>query len=119
MPEYNFFCNNCSSYSTEYWSISEYDAKIKKVKCCNCKSKKVNRAYDKDNIYSSVKEVKTIGQLAEANTKKLGKYGLEEKMLKDDRVVDKQKKEKKELMRKINKMTPEQKQKWIVEGDNG
>jgi len=117
MPEYNFICSKCNKYTTEYWPVSEYDERFKNTKCSHCKSKKINRAYDVDNIHTTVKEIKTIGQLAEANTKKLGKYGLEEKMMQDDRIVDKQKKEKQDLMRKINKMTPQQQKKWIVEGD--
>lgn len=117
MPEYNFVCDKCKTYSVEYWYVSEYDDKIKSLKCQKCKSKKIHRAYDLDNVHTTVKEIKTIGQLAEANTKKLGKYGLEEKLLKDNRIVDKQKQENKERIRKINKMTPQQKEKWIVEGD--
>lgn len=117
MPEYNFICNKCNSYTVEYWHISDYDDNFKKVKCQHCKSKKVNRVYDLDNVHTTVKEIKTIGQLAEHNTKKLGKYGLEEKLLKDNKIVDKDKQEKKERIRKINKMTPQQKEKWIVEGD--
>lgn len=117
MPEYNFICNKCNQYTTEYWHVSEYDEKFKNIKCSHCKSKKINRAYDVDNIHTTVKEIKTIGQLAEANTKKLGKYGLEEKMRQDNKIVDKEKKNKQDLMRKINKMTPQQQQKWIVEGD--
>lgn len=116
MPEYHFICEKCETYSVEYWYISEYDDKIKKSKCHQCGSKKVHRAYDVDNIHTTVKEIKTIGQLAESNTKKLGKYGLEEKMKQDNTVVDKQKKEKQDLFRKINKMTPEQKEKWIING---
>jgi hypothetical protein len=38
-------------------------------------------------------------------------------MRKDNKIISKEAKDKKDLMRKINKMTPEQKQKWIVEGD--
>lgn len=117
MPEYHFRCQKCDTVSVEYWLISEYDDKIKKNKCHHCKSKKVNREYLLDNIHGTVKEIKTIGQLAEANTKKLGRYGLEEKMQKDNKIVPKEAKDKKDLMRKINKMTPAQKQKWIVEGD--
>ena len=117
MPEYNFKCEKCNSMSVEFWRVQEYDDNMKKVKCHQCKSKKVNREYSLDSIHATVKEIKTIGQLAEANTKKLGKYGLEEKMRKDNKIISKEAKDKKDLMRKINKMTPEQKQKWIVEGD--
>ena len=117
MPEYHFVCQKCKTYSAEHWHISEYDDKIKKNKCRQCGSKKVYRAYDLDNVHTTVKEIKTIGQLAEANTKKLGKYGLEEKTRQDNKVINKEQQDKKDRIRKINKMTPQQKEKWIVEGD--
>lgn len=117
MPEYNFACQKCQHSFSEFWHVSDYDTKIKKCKCPSCKSKKINRDYSNDNVTSSVKDIKTIGQLAEANTKKLGKYGLEEKMAKDNRIVPKEVRERRERINKINKMTPKQVKKWVAEGD--
>lgn len=117
MPEYNFVCEKCSYSFVEFWHVSEYDQKVKKCKCPSCKSKKVNRDYSNYNVVGSVKAIKTIGQLAEANAKKLGKYGLEEKMATDNRIVPKEVKERRERIRKINKMTPKQVKKWVAEGD--
>lgn len=117
MPEYNFECQKCQNKFSEFWHISQYDEKKKKCKCPSCKSKKINRIYEVDNVFGSVKEIKTIGQLAEANAKKMGKYKLEEKMQEDSIKIPKKQKEKRDLFRKINKMTPKQKQRWIHEGD--
>ena len=117
MPEYNFSCEKCHHLFSKFWHVSEYDANIKKCKCPSCNSKKVYRDYSDYNITGSVKEIKTIGQLAEANTKKLGKYGLEERMANDNMIVPKEVKERRERIKKINKMTPRQVNKWVAEGD--
>lgn len=73
MPEYTFECNKCHELSSLICSISEYDEKFLKYKCPYCKSKMVSRSYMDDNVHGSVKEIKTVGQLAEANEKKYGK----------------------------------------------
>lgn len=73
MPEYTFRCEKCLGDSFLYCSIAEYDDKFKKFKCHQCGSKKVYRLYDADDIYGTVKEIKTVAQLAEANEKKYGK----------------------------------------------
>lgn len=117
MPEYNFKCEKCSHSFSEFWSVSKYDEEKSKCKCPKCRSKKVFRSYEEDNVFASVKEIKTIGQLAEANAKKMGKYKLEEKTQEDSIKIPKKQKEKRDLFRKINKMTPKQKQRWIHEGD--
>lgn len=73
MPEYTFRCEKCGGGSFLYCSISEYDEKFAKMKCSLCGSKKVYREYHNDDIYGTVKEIKTVAQLAEANEKKYGK----------------------------------------------
>ena len=59
----------------------------------------------------------TLGQLAESNTKKMGHYELEEKQRQDSEEFRKAKKEARKSQRAINKMTKEQKKKYILEGD--
>lgn len=73
MPRYTFVCEKCGAYSEMVSSIAEYDESIAKYRCPECNSKKVHRSYDDDNTYCTVKEIKTIQQLAEANEKKYGK----------------------------------------------
>lgn len=73
MPEYTFQCKSCNFQFNEFWQVSQYDKKIKKLKCTSCGSKDVYRNYIEDNVYGGVREVKTVGQLAERNEKRLGK----------------------------------------------
>ena len=73
MPRYTFLCKKCGEYSEMVSSISEYDQSLAKYKCPECNSTKVVRSYEDDNTYCSVKEIKTVMQLAEANEKKYGK----------------------------------------------
>lgn len=73
MPEYTFECKKCGQLSSLICSISEYDDMSSKFKCTHCKSKMVFRSYADDGIHASIKEIKTVAQLAEANEKKYGK----------------------------------------------
>jgi len=117
MPRYSFCCEACSDKFIKSWMIKEYDIEIKKNSCPSCGSNKVFRDYEEDNMVVSYHDVKTIGQLAEKNTKKMGKYELENRMRDDNMELHKQNKEVSARRRKINKMTPQQKKKWIMEGD--
>ena len=47
----------------------------------------------------------------------MGRYELEEKQRQDNKELDKLKKETRKTQRTINNMTPEQKKKYILEGD--
>lgn len=78
MPRYTFKCEKCNEYSELVCTISEYDEKSAKWKCPCCHSKRVHRDYSVDSIFGSVsQEPKTLGQLAERNTKKYGKSKVE------------------------------------------
>ena len=117
MPQYSFYCDDCSSSFSEFWSISSYDQKLKSLCCPSCSSVNVGRDYVEDNVVVSYHDITTVGQLAERNTKKMGKYKLEERMMEDNMDLHKKNKEASAKRRKLNKMTPEQKTKWIMEGD--
>lgn len=77
MPEYSFECEKCSADFTEVFSIAEYDEKIKKIKCPECKSKRVIRDYGADrvvpNYVKGLHEVKTIGEYADKQTAKMSR----------------------------------------------
>jgi len=77
MPEYSFECEKCGNNFSEIFSISEYDERIKKVKCSSCKSKKVYRDFAADSVSSNyvygLSECKTVQQYAEKQTKLYGK----------------------------------------------
>jgi len=53
----------------------------RKKKCPVCKKNSLYQ--DLSGIYVGVREVKTLGQIADLNTKKLGRYGLEDKEAKE------------------------------------
>lgn len=118
MPEYNLYCDDCDQDIEIFCSISEYENKMKNIVCPNCTSRNIYRNYQNDNIYSSVKDIKTIGQLADLNAKKMGSKLREE--------VDKKAKPESPKPwyhefatasnREINKMTDKQKTKYIMEG---
>lgn len=119
MPTYNLFCENCNADIEFFCSISEYDKFMKEIKCPSCSSKKLYRNYQEDNIYSTVREIRTVGQLAEHNTKKMGSKLSEEyeknkpsskkQWYQDEKLGDASRKE-------INKMTPAQKKKYVLTG---
>jgi hypothetical protein len=117
MPEYSFRCSKCSHSFSHIWSISSYDNNLKNTNCEKCGASEIFRNYQEDNIVVSYHEATTIGQLAEKNTKKMGKYELENRMQNDNMDLHKQNKEVSARRRKINKMNPTQKKKWIMEGD--
>jgi hypothetical protein len=86
--------------------------------CPSCGTHSLNRIIY-GGIYASVKEVKTIGQLADKNWKALGHYKRTE--------IDNQQREKQTqtvfpeagqaLRKQIIKMTEEQKTKYIMTGE--
>ena len=117
MPEYSFHCEKCSYDFSELWSITSYEDRLKTVCCPECHSNKVYRDYQEDSVVVSYHEVKTIGQLAEKNTKKMGKYHLEDRMREDNMELHKKNKEASAKRRKLNKMTAEQKHKYVMEGE--
>lgn len=112
-----------------------HEEKLKK--CPQCERETLYQ--DLRGQYHAIREVKTLGQLAERNTKKLGRYGLDskveqerqKKLKKNQEVLKKsgvdlplEKCEHKpwygtlnsESATKINKMTTEQKAKYIMDG---
>jgi len=81
MPEYTFRCDKCHELSSLVCSIQSYDDEVKSIKCDHCKSKKLHREYFCDNVHGHVNEIRTLGQLAEANTKKYGSEVVEKMRL--------------------------------------
>lgn len=73
---YPLICNKCSHTWEVQWTISDYDEKLSREKCPNCKSKKVQQNYQNKDFLCTISN-RTLGTLAESNNKKLGSYGLE------------------------------------------
>lgn len=73
MPNREYICDNCD-HSYETWQ--PLHEKLHK-KCPKCKKNKLYQ--NLLGIMGNVNEPKTLGQLADLNTKKLGAYGLQER----------------------------------------
>jgi len=122
MPIYNLYCDDCLLDIEIECSISEYDNRMKTIVCPECTSRNVHRNYQHDNIYSSVKNVNTIGKLADKNAK-INKTQINEMQhKKKESTVEAPKAWYKDdkfgtaTPKEINKMSTEQKTKYIMEG---
>tara|TARA_Y100000310_G_scaffold315845_1_gene366910 strand:+ start:2603 stop:2944 length:342 start_codon:yes stop_codon:yes gene_type:complete len=113
MATYEYKCEACGHFFTEEISIKKYK---RKKKCPSCKKHKLRRILSAPDI-SIGGESTTLGQLAESNTKKMGRYELEEKQRQDNKELENLKRDTRKTQREINKMTPDQKKKYILGGD--
>tara|TARA_Y100000401_G_scaffold64365_1_gene51214 strand:+ start:359 stop:727 length:369 start_codon:yes stop_codon:yes gene_type:complete len=110
VPLYDYVCSNCDH------EINDVQQSIKDKplqKCPQCGMKKLERVIYGGHIFVKG-EAKTIGQLADRNSKKMGKYERQAK--EKEHNMKQEMSEKRKLNRKINSMTPEQKRKWIMDG---
>ena len=113
MPTYDFECFVCGATDEV---IQPMDAPSE-LDCPMCNEKNAFRKVFLTAPTAFVKgEPTTVGQLADRNTKTMGRYELQDKKAKDIKVNEEQK-SKTALHRKINKMTPQQKADWIRKGD--
>lgn len=118
MPIYVYVCESCENS----FEISQSIKDDPLVHCDNC---------DEDALYKSIQpafivgEPTTIGALAERNTKKIGRYELENlrskhksdgKEAKNQLMGEQKKGPKSDLYKKINKMTDKQKKRYIQDG---
>jgi putative FmdB family regulatory protein len=74
MPNREYICDNCEHSYEVYQPLHEELHK----KCPKCKKNKLYQ--NLQGITGQIKEVKTLGQFAERQNKKLGKYGLEKRI---------------------------------------
>ncbi len=111
MPTYHYRCSECKEEFETFHSIKE---PLKKS-CPFCEVEGLSVVLDGPPVIIN-KEVKTIGQLAEKNTKSLGRYGLEEKMATDGTLERIEKRSHREQLNKISKLSSENKIKYIETG---
>lgn len=115
MPLYDYRCNSCEGIISDvYQHITDESL----VTCPSCNAQALERIIY-GGIYASVKEVKTIGQLADKNWTDMGNYQRTE--------ISSQQREKQQQVvfpevgkasrKNINNMTTEQKTKYIMTGD--
>tara|TARA_R100001244_G_scaffold24483_2_gene24789 strand:+ start:210 stop:545 length:336 start_codon:yes stop_codon:yes gene_type:complete len=111
MPLYDYVCSNCQ-HQLEDVQQSIKDKPL--VECEQCGHIALERIIYGGDIFVKG-EPTTIGQLADRNTKKMGKYEAEAKQKEDN--TRKQLSDKQKLHKRINSMTASQKNKWIKEGN--
>lgn len=113
MPNYDYLCSNCDTRIEDVFQNIR-DAAI--IVCPECGHDSLERLICAPSIFVRG-EATTIGQLSERNSKKLGKYEVQERTLKDkDSKKDAIKEAKRELNSKINKMSNSEKIRYIENG---
>lgn len=117
MPKYDYLCDSCGHEINDlYQSFSEDSL----IKCPSCGQDSLNRVIY-GGLGTFVKDVKTIGQLADKNWNSMGRYKKTE---------IEQKRKEQNLSKEspyssfgtaskseINKMSPEQQKKYIITGE--
>ena len=117
MPTYDYLCESCGHEIKDiYQSFSEDSLK----KCSSCGQDSLNRLIY-GGLGTFVKDVKTIGQLADKNWQNMSQYKKSE--------IEQSRKEQSQANEsplnqfgsasrgQINKMTSEQKKKYIITGE--
>lgn len=114
MPLYEYDCDPCEK-SFEI-SHSIHDDPL--TECPLCNQHTLERGIG-GGQHVFVKTITTIGQLAEFNSKKMGKYKLSEEAAKKNEGKPQQSETglTKDTYRKLCKMSSEQKKRWIMDGD--
>ena len=117
MPTYDYLCNACGH---EFEQVHGFG---KTPEPCSCGSHDIKIVINQAPVAFVKGEAKTLGQLAEANTKKMGRYELEDHRAKQEKGNLKKQKPKEWWQKSgdatktdINKMSKTQKARYIKEG---
>ena len=113
MPLYDFECEPCAYYTEIKQGPDDPDKQV----CPLCEQKTLKKVFINAPSISVIGEPSTVRHLADRNTKKMGRYEIEDKNKQNNAVQNTEASKAKALRRKINSMTQEQKVKWIKEGD--
>ena len=114
MPTYDFECEPCAYYA----EIEQPVTAPSLLKCPVCEQQTLRKVFlSPPSVF--VRGESTIGQVADKNYRNMGHYEKQEKIRQDQAPskMTKEQKEKRATHQKINSMTPEQKIKWIKNGD--
>jgi len=115
MPTYDYECADCKHREEIFQKFAEEELTI----CTACNTSSFRRIILEAPLAFIKGEPTTIGHLADRNTKKMGRYELDDRQRADNMEEHKKNKEASSLRRKINKMTPAQQKRYIERGDNG
>lgn len=108
MPIYEYRCEDCGEETQEAQGIKDSPLK----KCPVCGKMSLERLISTTTGFVRG-EPTTVGQLAERNSKKMGRSQIQEKDLK---YKEDTKQAKQEAYREINKMSPDQQRRFIENG---
>lgn len=112
MPIYEYRCNNCQIQFEINQSIKD----VIKKKCPECNKMELERLVFAPSVFVRA-EASTIGQLADRNSKKIGKDTIQERQaIYEEKTGLKKIKEKKQLHQRINKMNEKEKRRFIEDG---
>ena len=116
MPTYDYRCQDCENEFENFHRFNDAPSP-----CEKCGSENLERLFNEAPMVFTKGDPTTLGQLAESNTKGMGKYELEDK--REYQNAEKKKKEKDWWKKsgsanrnEINKMTKKQKAKYIKDG---
>jgi len=113
MPIYDFECAECAYYEEIKQGMSEPSTH----ECPHCGNQTLVKVFINPPLVFIRGDPTTIGQLADRNTQKMGKYELEDRKNQDAPKKDKEAEQTRKEHKKINAMTPQQRVKWIRTGD--
>jgi len=114
MPTYDFECEACAYYTEIRQGFNDPSEHI----CPHCGKPTLVKVFINPPTISVRGEPKTIGQLADRNTEKMGTYELQDKNRTNNiHQENKEDVKRRDLNRKISRMTPTEKVKWIKDGD--
>ena len=115
MPLYDFECEPCAYYTEIRQGFEDPST----LECPVCGQQTLKKIFINAPHCHVRGESQTIGQIADRNANKMGSYERQEKSEIDRKgtKLTKGQSEKRKLNQKIVSMTPEQKIKWIREGD--
>jgi putative FmdB family regulatory protein len=114
MPTYDYECSECAHQDEIFQKFSETPLSI----CTSCGASSFNRVILQPPLAFIKGEARTVGQWADRNSKKMGRYEREDREEADNMKTRNEATEASALRRKINKMTPAQQKKYIEGGDN-
>tara|TARA_Y100000401_G_scaffold117513_1_gene126758 strand:- start:3004 stop:3351 length:348 start_codon:yes stop_codon:yes gene_type:complete len=115
MPRYDFECEQCAYYAEITQSMDDPAV----LPCPVCEQPTMKKVFINPPSVFVRGDAKTVGQLAERNYNNMGFYEKSEKKEKDSQgsKLSEEQQKKRKLNHKINSMTPEQKIRWIKNGD--
>ena len=118
MPDYDYECQDCSHEFEQFHGFSDTPSP-----CEKCNSKNVEIVVNKAPVGFVKGEPKTLGQLAESNTKNMGRYELDNHKEKQEKGNLKKQKPKDWWEKsgdanksEINKMSTKQRARYVKDG---